>query len=79
MDDCGLMVFDVLLWIKNNVDLILVFCCFCCEGVCGFCLMNIGGCNIIVCILGIEDYNGMIIVLLLLYQLVVCDLVLDLM
>src|SRR3712207_9184112 len=40
-DDCGPMVLDALLWIKNNVDSTLVFRRSCREGICGSCSMNI--------------------------------------
>lgn len=50
LDVCGLMVLDVLIKIKNEIDLILIFCCLCCEGICGLCVMNIDGINILVCI-----------------------------
>jgi succinate dehydrogenase / fumarate reductase iron-sulfur subunit len=44
-DDCGPMVLDALLWIKNNVDSTLVFRRSCREGICGSCAMNIMGMN----------------------------------
>lgn len=47
---CGFMVFDVFIKIKNEMDFILIFRRFCREGICGFCLMNIGGSNILVCL-----------------------------
>ena len=34
-DDCGPMVLDALLWIKNKVDPTLVFRRSCREGICG--------------------------------------------
>ena len=54
-DDCGPMVLDALLWIKNNVDSTLVFRRSCREGICGSCAMNIMGKNTLACTLGIED------------------------
>ena len=45
MNDCGPMVLDGLIWIKNNVDPTLTFRRSCREGVCGSCSMNIGGTN----------------------------------
>ena len=54
-DDCGPMVLDALLWIKNNVDSTLVFRRSCREGICGSCAMNIMGGNTLACTLGIDD------------------------
>ncbi len=42
-DDCGPMVLDALIWIKNKVDPTLTFRRSCREGVCGSCAMNIDG------------------------------------
>ena len=39
--DCGPMVLDALIWIKNNIDPTLTFRRSCREGVCGSCSMNI--------------------------------------
>ena len=43
--DCGPMVLDALIWIKNNVDPTLTFRRSCREGICGSCSMNIDGLN----------------------------------
>ena len=48
-DDCGPMVLDALIWIKNNVDSTLTFRRSCREGVCGSCAMNIDGVNTLAC------------------------------
>ena len=42
-DDCGPMVLDALIWIKNKVDSTLTFRRSCREGICGSCAMNIQG------------------------------------
>src|SRR6201988_3039757 len=47
--DCGPMVLDALIWIKNNVDPTLTFRRSCREGVCGSCAMNIDGQNTLAC------------------------------
>ena len=39
--DCGPMVLDALIWIKNHIDPTLTFRRSCREGVCGSCSMNI--------------------------------------
>src|SRR3712207_9509378 len=45
-DDCGPMVLDALLWIKNKVDPTLTLRRSCREGICGSCAMNIDGMKI---------------------------------
>src|SRR5690349_18474432 len=49
LDDCGPMVLDALIWIKNKVDATLTFRRSCREGVCGSCAMNINGTNWLAC------------------------------
>ena len=49
LDDCGPMVLDVLIWIKNKIDSTLTFRRSCREGVCGSCAMNIDGTNWLAC------------------------------
>ena len=39
--DCGPMILDGLIWLKNNVDATLTFRRSCREGICGSCAMNI--------------------------------------
>lgn len=58
LDDCGPMVLDALIWIKNKVDSTLTFRRSCREGVCGSCAMNIDGTNWLACtrlITGLDD------------------------
>src|SRR3546814_9158336 len=45
LDDCGPMVLDALIKIKNEVDATLTFRRSCREGICGSCAMNIAGTN----------------------------------
>ena len=45
LDDCGPMVLDGLIWIKNKIDPTLTFRRSCREGICGSCAMNIDGVN----------------------------------
>ena len=47
--DCGPMVLDALIWIKNTIDPTLTFRRSCREGVCGSCAMNIDGRNTLAC------------------------------
>jgi succinate dehydrogenase / fumarate reductase iron-sulfur subunit len=49
LDDCGPMVLDALIKIKNEIDPTLTFRRSCREGVCGSCAMNIDGTNWLAC------------------------------
>ncbi|MFH1558833.1 MAG: 2Fe-2S iron-sulfur cluster-binding protein, partial [Pseudomonadota bacterium] len=51
-EDCGPMVLDGLIYIKNKIDPTLTFRRSCREGVCGSCAMNIGGTNTLACTKG---------------------------
>ena len=53
--DCGPMVLDALIHIKNNVDKTLAFRRSCREGICGSCAMNINGKNTLACLTPMED------------------------
>lgn len=55
LDDCGPMVLDALIWIKNKVDPTLTFRRSCREGICGSCSMNIDGTNWLACMRSISD------------------------
>lgn len=57
IDDCGPMVLDALIWIKNNVDSSLTFRRSCREGICGSCAMTMDGTNWLACTRFIEDTN----------------------
>src|ERR1700742_4411629 len=57
VDQCGPMVLDALIHIKNTMDPTLAFRRSCREGVCGSCAMNIGGRNKLACTHGHEDYK----------------------
>ena len=48
-DDCGPMVLDGIIWIKNKIDPTLTFRRSCREGICGSCAMNIDGLNTLAC------------------------------
>jgi succinate dehydrogenase / fumarate reductase iron-sulfur subunit len=78
MDDCGPMVLDALLWIKNKVDPTLTLRRSCREGICGSCAMNIDGSNTLACTKGCDDIKGAIKVYPLPHMQVVKDLVPDL-
>lgn len=50
LSECGPMVLDVLLKIKNEMDPTLTFRRSCREGICGSCAMNIDGDNGLACL-----------------------------
>ena len=79
MDNCGGMVLDILLKIKNEIDSTLTFRRSCREGVCGSCAMNVNGENTLVCIKHIDDLpDGDIDIKPLPHMYVIKDLVVDL-
>jgi succinate dehydrogenase / fumarate reductase iron-sulfur subunit len=78
MDDCGPMVLDALIKIKNEIDPTLTFRRSCREGICGSCAMNIDGTNTLACLKPIEDVKGAVNIYPLPHMPVVKDLVPDL-
>ena len=76
--ECGPMVLDALIWIKNNVDPTLTFRRSCREGICGSCSMNIDGTNTLACTKGMDTVNGTIAIYPLPHMPIVKDLVPDL-
>ena len=55
LDNCGPMVLDALIKIKNEIDPTLTFRRSCREGICGSCAMNIDGSNTLACTKAIAD------------------------
>lgn len=78
MDNCGPMVLDALLKIKNEIDSTVSLRRSCREGICGSCAMNIAGENTLACTRAIEEYEGDIAINPLPHMKVVKDLVTDL-
>jgi succinate dehydrogenase / fumarate reductase iron-sulfur subunit len=78
LDQCGPMVLDALIKIKNEVDSTLTFRRSCREGVCGSCSMNIDGANTLACTKYISDMPGEVRVYPLPHLEVIKDLVPDL-
>ncbi len=78
LDDCGPMVLDALIKIKNEVDSTVTFRRSCREGVCGSCAMNVDGTNTLACIKLIAEIKGDAKVYPLPHLKVVKDLVPDL-
>ena len=58
VDQCGPMVLDAILHIKNTMDSTLAFRRSCREGVCGSCAFNIGGRNTLACTHAWADVPG---------------------
>ncbi|MDR3441082.1 succinate dehydrogenase iron-sulfur subunit [Telmatospirillum sp.] len=78
LDDCGPMVLDALLKVKNEIDSTLTFRRSCREGICGSCAMNIDGANTLACLKPIADIKGPVKIYPLPHLPVVKDLVPDL-
>tara|TARA_A100001015_G_scaffold260483_1_gene305236 strand:+ start:2285 stop:3070 length:786 start_codon:yes stop_codon:yes gene_type:complete len=75
MDNCGPMVLDTLIKIKNEIDSSLTFRRSCREGVCGSCAMNIDGSNTLACIKSSNEIKGDINIYPLPHMPVIKDLV----
>ncbi len=78
MDECGPMVLDALITIKNEIDPTLSFRRSCREGICGSCAMNIDGTNTLACLKPVEEVKGPVRIYPLPHMPVVRDLVPDL-
>jgi succinate dehydrogenase / fumarate reductase, iron-sulfur subunit len=79
MAECGPMVLDALLKIKNEIDATLSLRRSCREGICGSCAMNINGLNTLACTQSCQDLGkGDVSVFPLPHMPVVKDLVTDL-
>ncbi|MCK8514753.1 succinate dehydrogenase iron-sulfur subunit [Methylonatrum kenyense] len=78
MDECGPMVLDALIKIKNEIDPTLTFRRSCREGICGSCAMNIDGTNTLACTKACSDVDGDVKIYPLPHMPVVKDLVPDL-
>ncbi len=78
LDECGPMVLNALIWIKDNIDSTLTFRRSCREGICGSCAMNIDGANTLACLKPIDEIEGPVRIYPLPHMQVVKDLVPDL-
>ena len=76
--NCGAMVLDALIKIKEEKDSTLAFRRSCREGICGSCSMNIDGTNTLACIKPISEVKGTVRITPLPHMPVVKDLVSDL-
>lgn len=77
-DECGPMVLDALIKIKNETDGSLTFRRSCREGICGSCSMNIDGTNTLACTKDIDEIQGDVKIYPLPHMQVIKDLVPDL-
>jgi len=77
LNECGPMVLDALIKIKNEVDPTLTFRRSCREGICGSCAMNIDGGNTLACLCAINDTSKSVKIYPLPHMYVVKDLVPD--
>jgi succinate dehydrogenase / fumarate reductase, iron-sulfur subunit len=78
LDNCGPMMLDALIYIKDRIDPTLAFRRSCREGICGSCSMNIDGANALACITGIDEVKGDVRIYPLPHMPVIKDLVPDL-
>ncbi|MGH8207640.1 MAG: succinate dehydrogenase iron-sulfur subunit [Steroidobacteraceae bacterium] len=79
MDQCGPMVLDALLKIKNEIDATLSLRRSCREGICGSCAININGHNTLACTQACDALGGAAVSIYPLPHMpVVRDLVTDL-
>ena len=78
LNDCGPMVLDAVMKIKNEIDTSLTFRRSCREGICGSCAMNIDGTNTLACTKAIADVKGDVKIYPLPHMPVIKDLVTNL-
>jgi succinate dehydrogenase (ubiquinone) iron-sulfur subunit len=78
LNECGPMILDALIKVKDQVDSTLAFRRSCREGICGSCAMNIQGKNGLACLMYIEPGPSAIEIQPLPHTYVVKDLVPDL-
>ena len=78
MDECGQMVLDALIKIKDLIDSTLTFRRSCREGVCGSCAMNVDGINTLACLKPIQSVKKDVKIYPLPHMHIIKDLVPDL-
>jgi succinate dehydrogenase / fumarate reductase, iron-sulfur subunit len=77
MEECGPMILDAIIKIKNEIDPSLTFRRSCREGICGSCAMNIDGVNTLACTKACDEIKGDVKIYPLPHMDVVKDLVTD--
>ncbi|KAI0717940.1 succinate dehydrogenase and fumarate r [Fomitopsis betulina] len=78
LNQCGPMILDALIKIKNEIDPTLTFRRSCREGICGSCAMNINGQNTLACLCRIDHTSKDTKIYPLPHMYIVKDLVPDL-
>ena len=78
LDNCGPMVLDAIMKIKNEIDPTLTFRRSCREGICGSCAMNIDGTNTLACTKPIKDCKSDVAIYPLPHMPVIKDLLTNL-
>lgn len=78
LDQCGPMILDALIKIKNEIDPTLSFRRSCREGICGSCAMNVDGTNTLACLCKIDVNSSKMPIRPLPHMYVVRDLIPDL-
>jgi succinate dehydrogenase / fumarate reductase, iron-sulfur subunit len=78
LDDCGPMVLDALVKIKNEIDSTLNFRRSCREGIGGSCTMNIDGTDWLACTKAVDEIKSDVRIYPLPHMPVIKDLVPDL-
>nr|YP_010555059.1 succinate dehydrogenase iron-sulfur protein [Kappaphycus malesianus]UYR20480.1 succinate dehydrogenase iron-sulfur protein [Kappaphycus malesianus] len=78
LDNCGPMVLDALIKIKEEQDSSLAFRRSCREGICGSCSMNINGVNTLACLKNLSINSKFITIYPLPHMYIIKDLVPDL-
>uniref|UniRef100_A0A343UXU6 Succinate dehydrogenase [ubiquinone] iron-sulfur subunit, mitochondrial n=1 Tax=Kumanoa ambigua TaxID=644273 RepID=A0A343UXU6_9FLOR len=78
LKNCGPMVLDALIQIKNIQDSTLTFRRSCREGICGSCAMNINGLNALACLKALKNNGRYITIYPLPHMYIIKDLVPDL-
>ena len=78
IEQCGPMILDALIYIKDQIDPTLTFRRSCREGICGSCAMNIDGVNTLACTQGIGEVKGEVSIYPLPHMPVIKDLIPDL-
>ena len=75
--NCGPMILDALIYIKQQIDSSLVFRRSCREGICGSCSMNINGINTLACLKPFETIQKFTTIYPLSHMYIIKDLVPD--
>lgn len=78
LNNCGPMILDALIEIKNTQDSTLTFRRSCREGICGSCSMNIDGINSLACLKTLKSKKKFLTIYPLPHMYIIKDLIPDL-